>query len=156
MLDKNLSLQEQYAPKSICFGCGPANEKGLRIKTFVKDDKYIAHFKPETYHQAFVGTLNGGIIGALLDCHCNWAAAFHLMKHHKMDKIPCTVTAEYAIKLLKPTPSDAQLTLEAQVMQSGKRHAKVSGKILFEDEVYDTCEGMFVMVQEGHPAFHRW
>ena len=23
--------------------------------------------------------LNGGIVGALLDCHSNWAAAYHLM-----------------------------------------------------------------------------
>ena len=28
------SLQERHAPKNRCFGCGPANEKGLRIKSF--------------------------------------------------------------------------------------------------------------------------
>ena len=26
------SLQETYAPNNRCFGCGPANEKGLRIR----------------------------------------------------------------------------------------------------------------------------
>ena len=26
------SVQERYAPQSICFGCGPANDKGLRIR----------------------------------------------------------------------------------------------------------------------------
>ncbi|MBT3600844.1 MAG: PaaI family thioesterase, partial [Euryarchaeota archaeon] len=29
---KQLSVQEKYAPNSICFGCGPANEKGLQIR----------------------------------------------------------------------------------------------------------------------------
>ena len=29
------SLQETYAPHNACFGCGPANEKGLRIRSFV-------------------------------------------------------------------------------------------------------------------------
>src|ERR1041385_1765275 len=27
------SLQERYAPKGRCFGCGPANEQGLRIES---------------------------------------------------------------------------------------------------------------------------
>ena len=26
------SLQERYAPQSICFGCGPANDKGVSIE----------------------------------------------------------------------------------------------------------------------------
>ncbi len=47
--------------------------------------------------------LNGGIIGALLDCHSNWAAAWHLLQQGKLEQPPCTVTADYAIKLLRPT-----------------------------------------------------
>ena len=35
------SLQDTYAPTSICFGCGPANEKGLRIKSFVDGDTVV-------------------------------------------------------------------------------------------------------------------
>ena len=31
----NLSLQDKYAPKGICFGCGCLNEKGLKIKDIV-------------------------------------------------------------------------------------------------------------------------
>ncbi len=40
----------------------------------------VCDFTPEPHHQAFPGMLNGGIIGALLDCHSNWTAAYHLMK----------------------------------------------------------------------------
>jgi len=32
------SLQETYAPSMACFGCGPANEKGLRIRSFLVAD----------------------------------------------------------------------------------------------------------------------
>ena len=46
------------------------------------------------------------IIGTLLDCHCNWTAAWHLMKRAREDRPPCTVTADYAIKLLRPTPTE--------------------------------------------------
>ena len=28
------SVQETWAPNNICFGCGPSNEKGLRIRSF--------------------------------------------------------------------------------------------------------------------------
>ena len=27
----NISVQDKYAPNSICFGCGPANEKGYKL-----------------------------------------------------------------------------------------------------------------------------
>ena len=85
------SLQQQFFKQGICFGCGPANEKGLRINSIPQGDKVICDWQPEAYHQAFEGVLNGGIIGALLDCHCNWTAAYHLMQRLKQDHPPCTV-----------------------------------------------------------------
>ncbi len=73
------SLQELHAPLSRCFGCGPANDQGLRIRSIVEGDKVIAEWMPKAHHEAFPGVLNGGIVGALLDCHSNWTAAHHLM-----------------------------------------------------------------------------
>ncbi len=90
-----LALQDQYAPKSICFGCGPANEKGLRIKSRVEGDEVVADFTPEPFHHAFPNVLNGGIIGALLDCHSNWTAAYYLMRAAGESAPPCTVTADF-------------------------------------------------------------
>src|SRR5204863_1255601 len=73
------SLQERYAPENACWGCGPANPHGLRIRSFPRGEEVVAEWKPEPRYEAFQGVLNGGIIGTLLDCHCNWAAAWHLM-----------------------------------------------------------------------------
>ncbi|MEY2499201.1 MAG: hypothetical protein QOD12_2757, partial [Verrucomicrobiota bacterium] len=70
-----LSLQETFAPENACFGCGPANPDGLHIRSFVRGDEVVAEWTPEKRYEAFPGVLNGGIIGALLDCHCNWTAA---------------------------------------------------------------------------------
>ena len=64
----------------------------------------MAVWQPEPHHQAFEGMLNGGIIGALLDCHSNWTAAYHLMKAGRGSHPPCTVTAEFHVKLRRPTP----------------------------------------------------
>src|SRR4051794_28615094 len=108
-------LQRTYAPASECFGCGPANAQGLRINSVVASEAPLvvtAEWMPEHHHEAFPGMLNGGIIGSLLDCHSNWTAAYALMKSAGADHPPCTVTADYAIKLLRPTPTSGTIHLE--------------------------------------------
>jgi acyl-coenzyme A thioesterase PaaI-like protein len=115
-MNEEKSLQETYAPNGICFGCGVANEKGLRIRSFPDEagDEVICQWRAEPHHQAFPGMLNGGIIGALLDCHSNWTAAYFLMKKNGKDTPDCTVTANYSIKLLRPTPFDADIYLKVR------------------------------------------
>jgi hypothetical protein len=68
MSDSLQSLQDRYAPRNQCFGCGPLNAQGLRIKS--------------------------------------------------------------------------RAVVEATLEADGK--------------VTATCRGTFVVVKEGHPAFHRW
>ncbi|WP_438482850.1 PaaI family thioesterase [Oleiharenicola lentus] len=150
------SLQEKFAPTSLCFGCGPANAKGLRIRSFVRGDEVIATWTPEKHHEAFPGMLNGGIIGSLLDCHCNWTAAWHLMNRNGLEKPLCTVTADYAIKLLRPTPTDGPIELSAKVIESTHDRATIEGVLTASGKPRATCRGTFVAVQPGHPAYHRW
>lgn len=149
------SLQDRYAPNNRCFGCGPANEKGLRIKSRVEGDELVADFTPEAHHEAFTGVLNGGIIGALLDCHSNWAAAYHLMKQMGLDAPPCTVTADFHVKLRRPTPL-APVIVRAHVVESGPDRAVVEATLSADGKLCATCRGTFVAVKEGHPAYHRW
>ncbi len=150
------SIQETYAPNNACFGCGPANEKGLHIRSFPQGDEVVATFQPETYQEAFPGMLSGGIIGTLLDCHCNWTGSYHLMKQAGADHPPCTVTADYAIKLLRPTPTDEPVELRARVVESTADRAIVEGELIAHGKVCATCRGTFVAVKPGHPAYHRW
>ncbi len=150
------SLQDHYAPNNACFGCGPKNQKGLRIKSYVQGDEVVCTWTPEPHHEAFPGVLNGGIVGALLDCHLNWTAAHHLMLRMGASTPPCTVTAEYAVKLRRPTPTNGPVTLRAKVTEAGDDRAKVTGTLEAGGKVCATCEGLFIAVREGHPAFHRW
>lgn len=151
------SLQETYAPDSMCFGCGPKNEKGLRIRSFPEgDDTCVAQFHPEAHHLAFPGVLNGGICGTLLDCHSNWTAAWHLMRASGAAQPPCTVTAEFAVKLKRPTPLDQPLLLRARVVMAGADRATIDAELEASGVTTATCRGVFVAVKEGHPAFHRW
>jgi acyl-coenzyme A thioesterase PaaI-like protein len=150
------SLQEQFAPNSICFGCGPANQEGLHIRSYPEGETLVCEWMPEPKYQAFPGALYGGLVGSLLDCHCNWTASWHLMKNNGLDKPPSTVTAEYTVKFMKPTPTDRPLKLVARVVEAKERSASVKGELYSGGELCATCSAVFVAVKPGHPAFNRW
>ncbi|GMU61959.1 MAG: hypothetical protein AMXMBFR34_37220 [Myxococcaceae bacterium] len=150
------SVQETYAPHNACFGCGPANPQGLKLRSFEQGDALVAAWTPEPHHEAFPGVLNGGIIGSLLDCHCNWAAVMFLKKARGLDTAPCCVTADYAISLKRPCPTDGPLSISAKVVQHDGDKCVVEGVLEAKGKVRATCKGTFVAVQPGHPAYHRW
>ena len=150
------SLQDRFAPANRCFGCGPANASGLRIKSFPQGEEVVCTWVPEPQHEAWGNMLSGGICGTLLDCHSNWTAAWHLMQRDGLDGPPCTVTADFHVKLLAPTPTDGPLTLRARVIEDSGRRATVEASLEAAGVVTATCRGNFVAVREGHSAYHRW
>jgi hypothetical protein len=72
------------------------------------------------------------------------------------------VTAEYSIKLLRPTPTNGAISLAAHVVDDNASPARTGDRATIEGtlsaggKVCATCRGIFVAVKEGHPAFHRW
>ncbi len=150
------SLQETFAPKSICFGCGPENPEGLRIRSVVAGDEVVAEWSAKKHHEAFPNVLNGGIIGSLLDCHSNWTAAYFIMMRLKLDHPPCTVTSDFHVKLLRPTPSGQSVQLRARVKEISDDRATIEVTLESGGKVCATCVGTFVSVKPGHPAYYRW
>ena len=150
------SVQETFAPNNRCFGCGPANDKGLRIRSFADGEELLCEWRPESHHLAFEGILNGGICGAILDCHSNWTAALHIMKQRGESEPPCTVTADFHVHLKRPTPMDAPLHLRSKIVESSEDRAVVEATLEANGKITATCRGTFVAVKEGHPAYHRW
>jgi len=154
------SLQDTYAPQNRCFGCGPANEQGLRLKSFAVGDTaaggtVVCDWQASKHHEAFAGVLNGGICGCLLDCHGNWTAAYHLMTSQGLPELPSTVTAEFHVKLRRPTPLTT-LHLVARPVETAGDKVTVEATLEAQGKVCATCRGVFVAVKEGHPAYHRW
>jgi uncharacterized protein (TIGR00369 family) len=150
------SVQERYAPRNHCYGCGPANPAGLRIRSFEDADSLRAEWLPQSQHEAFDGAVNGGILSTLLDCHSNWAAALHLMRKAGREALPATVTAELQVRFLRVTRSDRPVVLRARVTESTDDRATVEASVESEGRPTATCRAVFVAVKEGHPAFHRW
>ena len=155
--DAAQSLQELLAPRSVCYGCGPANAAGLHIRSFERGDEIVAEWRPETRYEAFPGALNGGVIGTLLDCHSNWAAAVALMRAAASDHLPATVTAEYTVRMRRPTPTRlGPVRLRAHVVELSADRATVESTIEAGGEVCVSFRGTFVAVGPDHPAYHRW
>jgi len=149
------SLQERYAPLSVCFGCGPANEQGLRIRSVVEGDSVVARWTPRPYHHAFGEFLSGGIISTVLDCHSNWTGAYSLMVMAGAEAPPPTVTACIFVEFLKPTMV-AALLLEARAKEVTGRKVVVESTLKAGGVVTATLRGTFVSVGPDHPAARRW
>lgn len=153
---KEKAVQDEYAPHSICFGCGPANKEGFQIKSYRINNGLEMEFESEDKHQAFPGVINGGVIGTLLDCHGNWTAAIAIMEKNKLDTPLCTVTAQYEVKLKRPTPLGHTLKLKSKILAIQEDRAEVIIELKADDKTCATGRGLFVAVKEGHPAYHRW
>ncbi len=153
------SLQRRYSPASRCFGCGPANEHGLRIESHEvpgTPGELRAAWQPLPHHAAFDGILNGGVIGTVLDCHGNWTAAMQLMRERNLAGPPGCVTADYAIGLRRPTPVDRPVDLRAWAVETTGDRVVVDAELTSDGIITATCRGTFVAVGPDHPAFERW
>src|ERR1700674_5195328 len=139
------SLQERYAPFGVCFGCGPANTHGLKIRSMVKEDLVVADWTPKPYHRAFGKFLNGGVISTVLDCHSNWTGAYSLMIEAGASSPPPTVSSSFQVDFLKPTPM-GPLHIEAKAKEVLGRRVVVESTLKAGEEVTATLQGTFVAV----------
>jgi acyl-coenzyme A thioesterase PaaI-like protein len=118
------SLQDRYFPQLPCFGCGPANERGLQLKSYAEEDGTVrAEFVPWPEHDNGLGYLNGGIIATVLDCH-SAAAVTHAAFENGWPPLPGAdlpyVTSGLDVRYLRPAPLDATVTLVGEVSEASE------------------------------------
>lgn len=114
-------------PDNHCYGCGPGNADGLRIKSYwsgAREARCV--FRPEPHHCAGPpGYLNGGIIATLVDCHAVCTAmadAYRQAGREVGAGEPINyVTGALEVQYRRPAPIDAQITVEARVVESTAR-----------------------------------
>ena len=151
------SLQERFAPDGRCFGCGPKNANGLRIRSFeAEDGSVVAEWQARREHEAFDGFVNGGILGTLIDCHSNWTAIAAMLRRVGGEAAPSTVTAEYEVRFRRPTPSHRPIRLTGRAVDVSDDRATIATTIEVDGATTATGRATFVAVKEGHPAFGRW
>jgi acyl-CoA thioesterase FadM len=86
----------------------------------------------------------------------NWTAAYAIMLDGELDHLPVTVTADFHVRLRRPTPYPTTLHLRARATRVEGNRAAIAAEMTAADEVTATCTAHFVAVEEGHPAYHRW
>lgn len=134
------AIQDQLFPNMRCFGCGPSNPKGLRLKSYLAENGVVATFMPWPEHDNGVGFLNGGIITTVLDCH-SAAAVTHEAFERGWLPLPGAslpyVTAGLDVRFLRPSPlhepvelravlstvSEPEMTCEVELVFDGKPRA---------------------------------
>ena len=57
-----------------CFGCGPLNAEGLRLKFEPGPDGSVAEYTVEPRFQSWAGMAHGGMVALMLDEAVGWAA----------------------------------------------------------------------------------
>ena len=129
------SIQDRLAPELTCFGCGPANANGLRLRSFPGPDGATATFTPWPEHDNGLGYLNGGIISTVLDCH-SAAAVLDEADRRGWGPLPgaslAYVTAGLDVRYLRPAPLTEPVTLRAVVSEAGESAMTVDVELLWD------------------------
>ncbi len=81
-----------------CFGCGPANPRGLQLEIYQDGTDAVATFSPTGDLSGYPDRLHGGVIGLLVDEMLVYAGAPHGL---------WGMTAKVRYWVRKPIPLDA-------------------------------------------------
>ena len=93
-------------PTNVCFGCGGANTRGMKL-AFEQDDaakRIRGAFRLGAEYAGAPGFIHGGIIAVVLDEAMGKLSRFRDVR---------AVTAELAIEYLKPVAVDQEIEIEA-------------------------------------------
>ncbi len=133
-----VSIQERLLAGTTCFGCGPDNDKGLRLRSYPVDDEVRATFRPWPEHDNGLGYLNGGIISTVLDCH-SAAAVLHeadLRGWKPYEGLPLSyVTAGLDVRYLRPSPLREECELVARVVEADEARMLAVAELVHDGKV---------------------
>lgn len=148
-MTESIAVQESYPEDaSHCYGCGRLNADGIQIRTRLDGDRTLTVFDPWPSHTAFEGTVYGGLIASVIDCHSTGSAAIFAMVDEGDDvgskPSPRFVTARLEVDFLAPTPLE-QMRAVGKLVEITDRKAIVETELLVDGKV--TAKGSAVLVR---------
>lgn len=151
IVGRDLSIQQRFLPDMSCFGCGPANSRGLQLRSYPAaddDESTVAEFTPWPEHDNGLGYLNGGIICTVLDCHSATPVMLLAERLGLMgpDALLPYVTAGLQVRYLRPTPLNVPLSLRARPLEASESGITVAVEL--------SCAGK--VRAEGSALWKRW
>jgi uncharacterized protein (TIGR00369 family) len=126
-----------------CFGCGQANETGLRLEFFLADDGSVVC--PTTIPNNFEGPpdfVHGGIIATLLD---------EAMSKSVRALGLTSLTSQLEIAYHYPVHSGKPIRLEGRLVRSeGRKHWAEARILSHRGHVLAVGKGLFIEVRRGY------
>ncbi|AXF25813.1 thioesterase [Burkholderia pyrrocinia] len=124
------AIQDSYPPEfAHCYGCGPHNQHGHHLKSYLVGDETVARFTPEAKYSGGVPDhVYGGMIASLLDCHGAASAAAYAYQNEGRqigeDLQPIRfVTASLKVDFKQPTPLGVELVVTGKLRSLEGRKA---------------------------------
>lgn len=136
-----------------CYGCGKNNPHGFQLKTYLTGDETVARFTPSPEYTAIPGSVYGGLIASLFDCHGTGSAAAFVCKdeHISMETGPIPVrcvTAQLNVRYQAPTPMGVELVLKGQLRSLEGRKIRVDMTLTAGEKLCATAEILAVRLKE--------
>ena len=149
-----IAFQDLLDAESTCFGCGPANPQGFRLKSTWSADRsaVVATHVAEPFHgSGFPNTMQGGAIATMLDCHLCWAViawAYAEEGREVGERRQDHLRHGRAVAALPAPHADRRAAAAARVRSTATvgRKMRAVGEIGDGTTVTATAEGLFVRV----------
>ena len=109
------ALNEELLRGNTCFGCGPDNPDGLRIRIFRDPDnasRLVGTYRPRATQTGFPQIVHGGLQFTALDCMAAWTV---LILRQPGGMMPLTKSA--TTRFLAPACLGTELALSAEVIR---------------------------------------
>lgn len=127
----NNTIPEHFKPiagfnKSTCFGCGPENPAGLRLKFYTDGNKVITSTAVPRHYCGWQNVVHGGILSTMLDEIMGWTAITVLRK--------VVLTKSMTVDFVKPIFADQEILVQAKLGDPGNgNYAELLGSIYNRD-----------------------
>jgi uncharacterized protein (TIGR00369 family) len=131
---------QQHVYGNNCFGCGPANESGLRLEFHLNEEhkRFVCEFELPMRFEGPPSHAHGGIIATILD--------EAMGKVSKLRSI-IAVTQTMQVSYIRPVPLSKPLVTEGwEVGVNGREHFRAAEIRNAAGEVLATSTGTFIEV----------
>lgn len=144
-----------FGPEQRCFGCGPHNEHGLRMRFFREGDEVWSELAPRDGHEGPPGILHGGLQTTLLDEVAVWTL---IGLRQKMG-----LTFSLQARLLRPVRMDQPVIARGRIEAEAERTATVRASLEQEGRRVAAAKVVLALLDEagaeralGRPLPEAW
>ncbi len=150
----SIAVQDLYPDDSAhCFGCGKNNPLGFQLKTYLQGDETMAHFTPDAKYTAMPGSVYGGLIASIFDCHGTGSAAAFVCQAEGISMEQCPipvrcVTGSLKVDYLAPTPMGVELELKGNLRSIERRKIWVDMTLTANGKLCAKAEILAIRIKE--------